>query len=306
MKEVFDKARKFIYLNARPLEFALWKYHFENGTADEVLSVLSAFQNEDGGFGHGLEADSLNPNSSHIQTWCATAILRQIDFYNPDHHIVSGIIRSLTSGTYFDGHCWEQTVPSSNDYPGAPWWNYTPPIPSEKRSYNPTAALAGFIVRAGKPGSDASDLGKRIACEAFDYYMSHDTEVEKHLLPCYIDLCDDVRHTCPDLFDWKVMYEKLCRDAAECVRRDADKWHGNYCAHPSDLLSGPFPELKNAFPELAEAECDFIAETQLESGAWPILWDWGAYPDEFAVSANWWKAHLVVKNMLYLKRMEKF
>ena len=69
--EIYEKARGFIYRNARPLDLALWKYHFENGNREDVLTALMAYQNADGGFGHALEADSFNPNSAPIQTWTA-------------------------------------------------------------------------------------------------------------------------------------------------------------------------------------------------------------------------------------------
>lgn len=59
---VFEKARKYIYRQARPLDFARWQYHFENGTKENVLVALSMYQNNDGGFGHGLESDCFNPN----------------------------------------------------------------------------------------------------------------------------------------------------------------------------------------------------------------------------------------------------
>ena len=47
---LYEKARAFMYRNARPLELALWQYHFENASADRVLHALSFYQNEDGGF----------------------------------------------------------------------------------------------------------------------------------------------------------------------------------------------------------------------------------------------------------------
>lgn len=82
---IFEKARKWIYLNARPLDMARFQYLFENGSREAVLSVLAEYQNEDGGFGHALEADSFNPNSSPIQTWAATEILYELgieeDYY---------------------------------------------------------------------------------------------------------------------------------------------------------------------------------------------------------------------------------
>lgn len=55
--EAFEKARKFIYKNARPLDLARWQYHFENGSREAVLQALQVYQNEDGGYGHGLEPD---------------------------------------------------------------------------------------------------------------------------------------------------------------------------------------------------------------------------------------------------------
>ena len=52
----FEKARRFMYRSARPVELARWQYHFEQGSKENVLKALAAYQNEDGGFGHGLEA----------------------------------------------------------------------------------------------------------------------------------------------------------------------------------------------------------------------------------------------------------
>ena len=52
----FIKLRKLVYRSARPLEFTMWKCVFENGSAEDFFGVLSAYQNEDGGFGHNIEA----------------------------------------------------------------------------------------------------------------------------------------------------------------------------------------------------------------------------------------------------------
>ena len=62
----YEKARAFVYRNARPLDIARWQYHFESGSSDAVLKALATYQNADGGFGHALEPDAWNPNSSPI------------------------------------------------------------------------------------------------------------------------------------------------------------------------------------------------------------------------------------------------
>lgn len=103
MNKVFQKAKEFIYRNARPLDLARFRYHFENGSTEDVLNALAFYQNEDGGFGHALEPDSWNPNSSPIQTWYATEILREIGFTDSSHPITAGILKYLESGRDFDG-----------------------------------------------------------------------------------------------------------------------------------------------------------------------------------------------------------
>ncbi len=62
--EMLEKARGFIYKNARPLDVARWNYLFENGDSTEVMKYLLSYQNEDGGFGHALEPDCWNEKST--------------------------------------------------------------------------------------------------------------------------------------------------------------------------------------------------------------------------------------------------
>lgn len=107
---VYEKARGFIYRNARPLDLARWQYHFENGSKEAVINALSCYQNEDGGFGHALEPDAWNPNSSPIQTWCATEILREINFTDNTHPLINGLLKYLASGRDFEGKLWYNTV----------------------------------------------------------------------------------------------------------------------------------------------------------------------------------------------------
>lgn len=165
----YEKARAFIYRNARPVDLARWQYHFENGSRDAVLNALSYYQNEDGGFGHAMEADSWNPNSSPIHTWCATEILREVHMTDTGHPIIKGILRYLDSGKDFNGTYWNYVVISNNDYPHAPWW-HTESESICHNDYNPTACLAGFIIRFADKGSDLYKKGCRIAKEAFDSY----------------------------------------------------------------------------------------------------------------------------------------
>lgn len=42
---------------------------------------------------------------------------------------------------------------------------------------------------------------------------------------------------------------------------------------------------------------------QLEDGSWDVTWAWNAYPEEWAISKNWWKSDIIIKNCLYLQNI---
>lgn len=144
--QTYLKARQFIYRNARPIDLTRFQYHFENGTKKAVLDALAVYQNEDGGFGHALEADSWNPNSTPIQTWAATEILRELDVFDLQNPIVKGILNYLASGQDFGNDFWYGVVSSNNDFPHAPWWSAGADF-QETDTYNPTASLAFFTLK---------------------------------------------------------------------------------------------------------------------------------------------------------------
>lgn len=79
-KDAYIKIKEWVYRQARPIEWARWRYHFEESSQADVLKCLKVYQNSDGGFGRGLEADSLNPASSPITTSQGISILKEIDF----------------------------------------------------------------------------------------------------------------------------------------------------------------------------------------------------------------------------------
>ncbi len=57
---------------------ALYHYFYEGGSKQKIIEELAKYQNEDGGFGHGLEADNWNPNSNPIATNDALITLHRI------------------------------------------------------------------------------------------------------------------------------------------------------------------------------------------------------------------------------------
>lgn len=299
--DMLEDARRFIYYNARPIDLARWQYHFENVSKERVLEALSFYQNEDGGFGHALEADVWNPNSSPIQTWTATEILWEISISDRNHPIIQGILVYLESGSDFNGSVWHNSVKSNNDYPHAPWWHVQDNKTSDN-NYNPTACLAGFIVKFASEESKLFQLGYRIANEAIELIISGPNQSDMHVLACYVRLLEYIQTSGHhDKFDIQALREKLLDSVTHCITTDISAWNDSYICKPSQFFCSKASVFYPSNIEVAEYECRYIIETQCADGSWDIPWEWSEYPEQWAISKNWWKANIIINNLLYLK-----
>lgn len=296
-----EKAREFIYRNARPLDFARWRYLFEGGQKEDVLRILATYQNEDGGFGHGLEADCLNPDSSPIQTWTATEILREVGLCDAEHPIVRGILRYLASGKDFDGHLWSNAIPSNNDYPHAPWWNY---VPEQAYSYNPTASLVGFILRYEKPSGTLYADALRLAREAWDFFRANYPLDSMHTVFCFVELFDDLRESGRDAgIDMKEFEDLLTRQIGQVLTADTSVWATEYVCKPSLFIASRDSVFYPEYQTLCDFECDFLSKTQEADGTWAVTWEWDSYPEDWHICKNRWKSDLILKNVKFYRAM---
>lgn len=302
--DTFEKARQFIYRSARPLEWTRWQYHFEGGCRENVIKALTAFQNEDGGFGHGLEADNWNPHSSPIATWNACMVLKEISWQEKEHPIVKSILRYLESGQDFDEthQQWMNTIPTNNDYPHAVWWGYDG---QSEFKYNPTAMLAGFILRYGEEGTPLYEKGCRIAKEAVQWFMEKVPKVDRHETACFVTLYEYMQEMGLQLVNMASLAQALKQQVNANLTRNTDKWKTEYVDKPSAFFIVPGSMFYEDNKELAAYECRFIRETQLEDGSFSVNWQWWTDYKEFESAKMIWKSVIVLENMLYLKHTEK-
>lgn len=300
MNTTFEKAKAFIYRNARPLDLARFQYHFENGSREAVLKVLSHYQNEDGGFGNAVEADCWNPNSIPLHSNTASEIIREIGFEDNQHPVIQGLLKWYASGEHFNGKTWEITVESNNNYPHAPWW-HTESVSSCHTDYNGTAQIAGFIARYADKGSDIFKLGVRVANEAI-VALSPDEIRDMHTCVCYMRMAELFeKGNATEYIPFDDLKSKLHKSINKLIVTDTSKW-SSYVCQPSCFIDSKESEYYLDNKEIADYECEYIINTQLADGSWNIGWTWGGnYPDEWAISKNWWKGQWIIQNLLYLK-----
>jgi hypothetical protein len=285
-------AVKWIKEHARPLEQALYKYHFEHGSELDVVEALMIYQNEDGGFGHGLEPDFLNPNSNPIDCWVASKIIDEIGL-SRDHNMVIKLINYLKNTPYQEDGLYFYTIKTNNDYPHAPWWQYDED--NYIQGYNPTASLLGFLFNY----MDLKDkmypqIIKRID-QAIKYFICQD-HVEMHELKCFNELYDYV-YLDMNVKKFEVALKKM---NIKTIETDHEKWQTTYCAKPLQVISSIHSPGYEDLKDLVKDELNLSILLMHEDGYVHVLWSWLDNMEDFLVSKKAWQGILtldVLKNI---------
>lgn len=295
---VFENAKGFIYRNARPIDLARFKFHFEHGSADDVLTALSFYQNDDGGFAYALEPDNWNINSTPMGTWTATTILREIELSDSTNPIIIGILNYLDSGDGFVDERWCNVMPSNNEYPHAVWWECEGTgLPAD----NPSVSLAGFVLRFSDPQSELYRKAAEIANKAVSEFMENPTD-EWHTVRCFVELlnyCEQIERF--ELFDLNSFRSALIKKVNEVICKDTDKWVTDYVCTPSFFFHRSNPIVQYINRDLCRHEAEIIKGNQLSDGSYPVTWIWHNDYKEYEIAANWWKSDIIIRNMLYLQ-----
>jgi hypothetical protein len=266
--EEYQEIRAWVYRNARPLELALWQYHFEKGSKDAVISCLFFYQNDDGGFGQALEADSWNPNSSPYTTLRAASILEDMEFKDKQHPIMQGIFKFLESSTYCAEDGWYFSIPSNNEYPHAPWWTYDMEA-NEVEDIGLTAELAAFILRNADEGSELYNRALTFSDGLINKLLTRDNFGEMGI-GGYCILLDGIKDAgLEERFDTVSLTERLSKIIYTSIERDTSKWI-NYTVRPSKYIKSPESIFYKDNEDIMAKELDYIIETRWKKGVWDI------------------------------------
>ncbi len=302
----YHEIKIWIYRNARQIELSLWEYYFENGSKENVISALMHYQNEDGGFGNTLEADSWNPNSSPYTTAYAISILKSIDFKDKNHPIMQGVFNYLNCGQHFENDMWLFTIPSNNDYAHAPWWTYNSES-NKSESIGVTAELISFVLQYLSTTSELYQKVIPIAKEMFEKLLEIENFGDMGINGLII-LAETIKELNIGLIDMKKVQPILQNLVFDSIERDTAKWPF-YGVRPSDYINSPKSIYYKQNQDIVQKELDYLIDTRPENNVWDITWSWfdnnDKYPKEFAISENWWKAYKAIEKMVFLRNFNK-
>lgn len=299
---IVQKARTFVYRNARPLELARWQFLFEGGSADAVLRALAVYQNEDGGFGNALEADSWNPDSAPYQAVVAIEVLTEIGCFDPAEPVVARLLDYLASGKDFTGEYWYGAIPSNNEHPHAPWWAWH----DDPAGYDDaeldlsfgTPALAAYFLAVASPDHPFCATAQAVASRSTEAFLAGQVTEENALTIAAQALHVAKAGGVSDFFGGEAAWRKLAELAAAAVTPEAlAPSAAEYAVRPSWFVPERDEILYPALAELLARESHLITATQEDDGSWPIPWTWEGYESQWPVARNWWKGYHAINNV---------
>lgn len=288
--------RVYLVANTRPLDLALYDFHFGDGIASNVLVELKKFQNSDGGFGKCIEPDFQLPDSSALGTTLVFQYLDKLEKLQDDTLAREGISYFLQS--YDEQKQGWNIVPKAvNNFPHAPWWEYKAATTSFGWG-NPAAEILGYLLQYQVLVKDRNLLD-RITAKALERLneLTMFDEPDFHELLCYVRL---YQHA--DEFLRTQIYQPLANLISKVVNLDPNTW-GSYVAVPLTFIKrpdSPFIELFDA--AILKANLDHLKRTMVNGDHWEPTWNWaGAYPEVWEQAKQAWSGKLTVENMMLLQ-----
>lgn len=292
----FQNAISFVREKGRDLDRALLAYHFEDGTADDVLTALAAYQNDDGGFGHGLEPDLRTPASSVIATTVAFQNFRSLGIPADQPLVRKGITYLLEA---FDAsrQVWPIIPPEVEDAPHAPWWDYA----ASEAGFggflsNPRVEIVGYL--HDYSASVPADLLESVTTAVFTHLDSLPDEMEMHDLICFVGLAETT--ALPQIQRDRI-WEKIAKAAEHSIAREPEQLTG-YVLKPLYVVSSSQAPLAERFAAEVAMNLDFEIEQQGEDGAWSPNFSWGdQHPEAWEIAKREWQARITLKNLRVLR-----
>ncbi|SER57822.1 hypothetical protein SAMN04487944_106120 [Gracilibacillus ureilyticus] len=294
-RETFEKTSRWLKRNARPLEVARWNHLFKGNNKNKVIEILEAYQNEDGGFGHGIEPDFWLPQSSPMASWYAGQILAENGADNDDG-IVGRLIGYLIKEYDPDKRLWSSVLPENNVYPHAPWWHWEEKV-QDNWMFNPSAELAAFILNWSSQARNR-EIATKVINEALKRLMVAE-KMDFHEINNYQQLYYSLKMKEDEMetqlsFTIDQIYHKLKNLIEQSAEVDVNAWSTGYKPLPLNFVVSADDPFCQIFGDLIEDNLNFYIEQLTEEGIWKIPWSWEQYPDAFPVARRYWEGIIVV------------
>ncbi len=292
----FQRAKAFVREQGRDLDRALLAFHFDGGAADGVLAALAAYQNEDGGFGHGLEPDLRTPASSVIATTVAFQNFRSLGV-PAEHEMVRRGMAYLLETYDESRQVWPIVPPEVEDAPHAPWWDYAASAAGFGGFLvNPRVEIVGYLHDYSALVPPA--LVETLTAAVFAHLDSLPDEMEMHDVLCFASLAQT--EALPRSLRERI-WAKVAAAAERGVAREREQLSG-YVLRPLDVAPSPDAPLAAGLADAVAMNLDYELEQQGADGAWSPTFSWEDQPPAaWEIAKREWQARITLRTLRTLR-----
>jgi hypothetical protein len=295
VENVIANGADYLKQHGRPVEKSLCAFFFEQGSAEAVIDAFADYQNEDGGIGYALEPDLRCPDSSALCTTDALAAVWGVGI-SVDHLMIRNAVQYLIDTYDRQAQSWIMVPPAADDYPRAPWWQFSPDATTTK--HNPRPQILGIFWRARE--YVPSELIEELSAAVLKDFMADLPGLVMHDLLNYLRLY----HT-PDLPQniKKPLEQHLPGLIQKLVATDPTTWVG-YNLRPYAVIENLEDEFYPLVAASLPASLHYLIGEQDTDGSWPLTWDWGKDGhSDWAIAEKDWRSLVALGAILTLHRL---
>ncbi len=281
-----------IHKFARSVDEAKWDYLFNNGSKDKIVLEMLKYQNDDGGFGHGFEADILSPLSGSIPS--AEAIFMAYDYeLNCQENWFQNLLKYFENTFQNSPSFWENVPRGFEDHPHAPWWVYSP---DTKFSPNPCAIIASALILYGT--DKQKEMGYTVAKKCLDFLCSDDA-CGDHDNYNLLRLIDALQRIESPLIN-QLVIDAMKRRVLDNVSFDRSQWM-EYVSQPLDIIDNPQSIWYNLVSIGVEMNFTYWLKQINDNDIWTPNFSWGIDNDISNKVTENWKGYIAVKRARIFK-----
>jgi len=275
----FERARQFIYAEARLIDRLAFAAAFDGGDPRAVITALAAYQNPDGGFGHALEPDTRAPTSQPL--YVEVALQYMADAGVTDHPMAQRACDFLAEVSGPEGGA-PILLPSYRSFSYAAHWQAVSPTPG----INPNGGISGLLCRL------CVEHPWRERLEAFCWAALEHAEDAHAVSEALVFLA-----YVPNRIRAEPIAERLVTALSATPFFKMDPMAEGYGLDALHFAPTPGSFCRKFFADdVIEKALDHLAAQQQADGGWPIAW---TPPGEAARSE--WRAISTLKALRSLR-----
>lgn len=296
-QSLFNQINNYLNTEARPLEKALFNYYFNNNGSNDVLDALEAFQNTDGGFGQGIEPDYKLPHSSPMATTIGLKYLSRVDDNDNDRaqRMIARAVAYLESTFDSKRNGWYCVPSSVNEYPHAPWWEFsseTKMVPIDYSWGNPTAELLGYLFKYRKY-INSLDIDSLVS-NAINKLNEKVEFKSEHEIFCYIRMYNELDERLASRIE-----DKLNFAVSKLVSLNQDEWE-NYVPSPLKFIQIDSDNYFGIERKYIDQNLDYLIDKLEQNGKILPNWCWDKYQEQWEISKVEWTGVLTFEAIVHL------